>query len=350
MKRLNTAVIGLGASYWLHCMPIKELPDLYDFKYICDIDPDRIEKFRKEFSAKGAEDYNQILDDKSIDLVVVATPCKLHKKMTMGALAAGKHVLVEKPIAPSVQEADEMIDAAAKNRRLLTVYHERRLYPDCLFVEEIVKQGTLGKITSIRTADPVSPRSLENTKRWPRKGSGADFTDSFVASHLYDCTVHFSDALLKIVGKRVKRVYCRTGYYPGIVTPCDWEITIEFDGGPLTFLESRLAFFDTRPLHRWEIYGTTGTLVMDFTNEMGRTHVKYSKENGQVAEKTYEARDIADREPFRQYYRRLYRSIVNGEELLVKPEEARDAIKVLHLALESSATGRPVPWRKAIDG
>ena len=165
MKQLKVAVIGLGASYWLHCMPIKELPDLYDFKYICDIDPERIEKFQKDFPAKAVTDYGQILDDKSIDLVVVATPCKLHKQLTIDALAAGKHVLVEKPIAPTVPEAEEMIAAARKNKRLLTVYHERRLYPDYLFVEGIIKQGTLGKITSIRAADPVSPGSLENTNR-----------------------------------------------------------------------------------------------------------------------------------------------------------------------------------------
>ena len=90
--------------------------------------------------------------------------------------------------------------------------------------------------------------------------------------------------------------------------------------------------------------------VIGGTGHVGPAIVELLIEDGEVAEETYEARDVSDGEPFREYYRKLYDSIVNGKELLVKPEEGRDAIKVLYLALESSRTGRPIPWREITDG
>ena len=350
MKKLNAAVVGLGASYWLHCMPIKELPEMYDFKYICDIDPKKIKKFEEDFPVKGVTDFSEVLSDGTIDVVAVATPCRFHKELAVKALNAGKHVVVEKPIAASVEEAEEMITAAGENKRLLTVYHERRLYPDHIFVDETVESGKLGKIIAIRCAVPVAPATLERVERWPKEGSGVDCADAFVLSNAYDMLVHNVDAVLAVMNKPVKEVYCRAGKYPGHLIPVNWEIQINFEDGPLAMVESRLTCCDNSLFYKWEVYGTDGTLLMQYTNEMGKTIVSCKDKDGQVAAENYDARDCSDREPFREYYRRVYDSIVNGKDVFVKAEEGRDAIKVLWLAFESLRTGAVIPWKGQMRG
>ena len=96
--------------------------------------------------AKIVRSYDEILADHKIDLIIVNTPDHLHHKMTLQALEAGKHVVVEKPITLTVKEGVEMVQLAREKNRILTVFHNRRWDSDFLTVKNILEEHRLGQV------------------------------------------------------------------------------------------------------------------------------------------------------------------------------------------------------------
>src|SRR5690606_17558502 len=124
------------------------------FQVVAVSDPveERRNEAVQETGCTAYADPEQLINDDRIELVVVATPSHTHADLTVKALEAGKHVLVEKPMAVNVQEADRMIAAAKKNDRLLTVYQLRRLDPDYVRLKEIIDSGILGPLVLVKFA------------------------------------------------------------------------------------------------------------------------------------------------------------------------------------------------------
>ncbi|WP_026702997.1 Gfo/Idh/MocA family protein [Salibacterium aidingense] len=125
---INTAVIGTGAICPSHIKGYSQFSDLCKIVALCDIYP---EKARHEAEAHNLsvdvyDDYTKLLKRNDIDLVSVCTPPYTHKDITVDFLNAGKHVLVEKPMASSLQECDAMIEAAKKNNKILSVISQNR--------------------------------------------------------------------------------------------------------------------------------------------------------------------------------------------------------------------------------
>lgn len=96
------------------------------------------------------ERFESLLGDSEIDLIDICTPTQQHPEMAIAALAAGKHVLVEKPIALNLADADRMLEAAAKANRLLMVGHVLPFFPEFAYLAETVRSGRLGKLLAVQ--------------------------------------------------------------------------------------------------------------------------------------------------------------------------------------------------------
>jgi predicted dehydrogenase len=119
---------------------------------IADANQARCEELGQRFGVKSFCDHKDLLKMGEIDAVVVSGPNALHASQTIDALNAGKHVLCEKPMAISREEAKSMIAAAEKNKRYLMIGLNQRLMPPHVRAKEILKTGRLGNVLSFRTA------------------------------------------------------------------------------------------------------------------------------------------------------------------------------------------------------
>ena len=150
MEKLRVGIIGCGGiANGKHMPALRSQADKADMVAFCDIVVERAEKAAKDFGAPGAkvyENYRELLEDGSIDVVHVCTPNRSHCEITVAALEAGKHVMCEKPMATTAADAQKMLDAARKTGKKLTIGYQNRCRPDSLLMKKAVDAGALGDI------------------------------------------------------------------------------------------------------------------------------------------------------------------------------------------------------------
>jgi predicted dehydrogenase len=143
-----TTIGVIGCGYWgpnlLRNFAENERARL---RWMCDLDATRLEALGRRYpSAETTRDYKQMLADAELEAVVIATPVATHYNFAREALMAGKHVLIEKPFTASVREAEELIELAARERRILMVDHTFVYTGAVHKIKEIVESGELGEL------------------------------------------------------------------------------------------------------------------------------------------------------------------------------------------------------------
>ena len=149
-KKVSIAVIGCG--YWGPNL-IRNFNSLENAKtdYVCDIDENKTNQIKLKYpNVKVTKDYREILADPSIDAVAIALPVLKHYQVAKDALLAGKHVLIEKPIAANSAEAEELIQIAKEKNKLLMVDHTFEYLEAIKKTKEIIDSGELGEICYIK--------------------------------------------------------------------------------------------------------------------------------------------------------------------------------------------------------
>lgn len=143
---VNIAVTGLG--YWGPNL-VRNFGRVKggSLKYVCDLNTDNIEKVKPMCpEAKRVTEFEKILEDDMLDAVAIATSAPTHAKLAKEALSSGKHVYVEKPLALSIKEAEEVISIARQENLVLMVGHLLLYHPAVTRLREIVESGDLGEI------------------------------------------------------------------------------------------------------------------------------------------------------------------------------------------------------------
>ncbi len=189
---IRIGVIGTGAMGQNHVRIYSEM-DGVELVGISDIDKKRVEAMATQFKTKAFTDYKKMLAE-GLDAVSVVVPTKLHKQVVLDALDAEVHVLVEKPIADTTENADMMIAAAKKAGKILMVGHIERFNPAVIKLKEIIDSGALGKIVSISTkrVGPYNPRIRD-------------------VGVILDIGVHDIDVISYLYGKRINSVFAVAG-------------------------------------------------------------------------------------------------------------------------------------------
>jgi UDP-2-acetamido-3-amino-2,3-dideoxy-glucuronate N-acetyltransferase len=142
--------IGLvGAGYWGKNL-IRVFNELGSLKTVCDIDKKILAQRKKEYpDIKVTDNFNEILNDKEIKGVVIATPAISHYKFSKKALLSGKDVFVEKPLALKVKEAEELVKISKNKKLILMVGHLLLYHPAIIKIKELIKKGIFGDIRYI---------------------------------------------------------------------------------------------------------------------------------------------------------------------------------------------------------
>ena len=202
-KRVGLAVIGCGRVAYSHLPAIKELDDIAELVATVS----RTEEHAKEAAQKfGAKRYytslEEALQDSEIDAAVLCLPHYLHASISVKALEHGKHVLVEKPMANTAKEAEEMIKAAEKNEVILMSGQSRRFYNAVLESKDYLDKGKIGKLININ-ATLFGYVDKPPTPWWSSAEKAGGLIIPLFGSHTIDY-------ILWLFGKAPSRVYAET--------------------------------------------------------------------------------------------------------------------------------------------
>jgi predicted dehydrogenase len=326
---IRCAMQGYGGAFNMgrrHSEQINAVPGLAAVA-ACDIDEARANQALDDFPYfRTFTDPKKLAEDPDIDLVVNILPHNLHAPWAIEMLKAGKHVVLEKPFCLTLEEADEMIAAAADSKRMLTCYHNRRLDGDYLTLKGIVESGQIGEVFQV-----VCGRTNYNRPRdWWRSRKEVS------GGNLYDWGAHFTDWVLGLVKSPIKSV---EGFYVDkvwrhVTNEDHTQAIIRFANGAMADICLSSISAAGRP--RWRICGTKGAILDDGTVEKGCKVMLYR--DGQVIEQ----RMLWEPGAAELYYVNIADHLLAGDELMVKPEQARRVIGVIQCAEQSSQAGQAV--------
>jgi len=195
MKPLNWAIIGLGRFGKIHARVLQGLPEI-NLVAACGRDPQRLAQHAQEVGVESTTtDYHQLLARDDIDVVSITTHWQEHFEITLAALQQGKHVVLEKPMAATSDQCQQVLAAAASSPGQLLVGHICRFDPRLSLAREAIQAGRIGRIVSMHAKRnlPRAPGSLRLDKVSPLMGDG----------------IHDADLMMWMLGKSPDRVYAR---------------------------------------------------------------------------------------------------------------------------------------------
>ena len=283
--------------------------------------------------------------NRPIDLVVVATPNTSHHPIAKQCLLAGRHVVVDKPFTTTLAEAEDLVETAARQQRIVTVYQDRRYTGDFVTVLKVVTEGAVGRVVTFESHfDRFRPERKPNAWREEElPGSGVWFD---IGPHLFDQALllfGIPDAIGADI--RVEREVA--------VVDDAFDVTLHYANVRALLRSSMLA----RPVGpTWIVHGTNGTFIkygmdpQEGALKEGRTPAEpeWDAEPAELYGKLVTAEGTRAvptlRSSFAHYYENVRDAVLGKAQLAVTPEWSLDVMRGLLLALESSRQRRILEW------
>ena len=309
---LRVGVVGVGMMGQHHVRVYSELAreGKVELVGIADANFERARELAKKFNTVPYSDYRE-LAKAGLDAVSIAVPTSLHKKVALEFIEKGIHVLVEKPIADNIKNAQAIIEAAEREGITLMVGHIERFNPAVLKLKELISQGELGKLVTI-SAKRVGPMA-------------ARIRDVGI---IIDLGVHDIDIISYLFDEPVRTVYARA---KNVVHPAGVEdhalITLGFKDGSGIVETNWLTPHKTRTL---TVVGTGGIAYLDYIEQSLKLY---------NSEWIKEAK-ILRREPLRNELEHFVECIEKGKRPIVDGEAGIHALRVALLAQKSARTGQ----------
>lgn len=176
LKKIKTGIIGCGKGAHLHAQALKSLPES-DFTAVYSRNLTTAKAFGKEYNVPAFASIEEMAQVGGVEMVVVCTPHPAHADVTIRAAKAGMHVLVEKPLASSLQDCDAMIRTAKEKGVLLGTVCQRRFYPSAMRLREAIDAGKIGRpilgtVTMLGWRDEAYYRADPWRGSWEGEGGG----------------------------------------------------------------------------------------------------------------------------------------------------------------------------------
>jgi predicted dehydrogenase len=358
-KKLRLAIVGAGHRSWAHIEVLKAIPD-FEIVALADPTAENIDHAASLVGGKPAlySDYKKLLaEQKDLDGVIVITPNFLHAEVTVVALSHGVNVLSEKPMATSVEDANRMIAAAAKNGKILQIGQQNRYNPLYVKMVQLVREGRIGDVEfvngNIYRGDWYA-KSWRYTDPKTNVATNWRYLTHTAGSSLMEDGLHEIDVLHWMINAKVARVYASGGNnvlkqretidHAGIVI--DYENGVKFTFNFCLYGQSAGA-----PVARLMVLaGTQG--IMQTTSERNKVSIRkqgakeQSIDAGGSAPGAITARESGpdqDTGTYREYLA-FANSIRTGEKPLVSGDVGKDAIKISLLAEKSLRERRIMTW------
>ncbi|WP_209124679.1 Gfo/Idh/MocA family protein [Alkalihalobacillus sp. BA299] len=337
MSKVKVGIIGCGSIAKHRHMPEYANNKNAEIVAVCDIVEERAQQFAEKYNATAYTSYEDLLKSADVDAISVCTPNYLHAPVSIAALKAGKHVLCEKPMATSREDALAMIEAAKESNKKLMIAHNQRFVPSHQKARQLIKNGEVGKIYSFRTAFGHG-----GPEGWSADGKESWFfkkEEAFIGA-MGDLGVHKTDLLRYVLGEEFVEVgafietsakqntdvddtaVCVLKTEGGIIgtLAASWSYVSKEDNSTIIYGENAILRLEDDPVHSLIVQYKNGEVVK---YELGgiQTNESGGQTNTQVIDQFIEA-------------------IIEDKQPLVTGEEGLKSLQVVLSALESNETKR----------
>jgi scyllo-inositol 2-dehydrogenase (NADP+) len=329
---IGVGLLGYGSSFSMGKLHAAQMQEAGGFEIVaaCDIDPAREKAASEDFP--GIMTYpklDDMLQDDDVKMVVNITPHDVHAELVIAALRSGRHVVCEKPFCLSQKQADAMIAEARKNKRMLTVYQNRRWDHQFLTARRLVEDGAIGQVfeTQLDFANYGHPGTWWRSDKRISGGLG------------FDWGAHIVDWMLHIIPRRVVSV---SGYYQKrkwmMCTNEDHvRVIIRFeDGAVANYCNSQL--YGAKG-NGWTILGTEGGISFPTIFDKEAILTTYTQGVAQTAQVP------CDPDDWPAFYRNVSEHLHHDVPLAVRPESSARVIAIIETAEKSSKAKKELPFK-----
>ena len=333
-KDIRVGVVGYGGAFNMGRHHLSEMRDAgMTPAAVCELDTARLAVAREDF--EGIETYrsvSQMLKKSDVNLVTIITPHNTHAPIALKCLAAGRHVVTEKPFAITVAECDAMIAAARKRGLVLSTYHNRH-WDGCVLegVDQIVNRKVIGDVVSIE----IHAGSYSTPGAWWRSSK------SISGGLAYDWGVHFLEYALQIMNEDMLEVtgVSKTGVW---ASKTKWKADTNEDAvhalvrfANQKWLTLSMSGIECIPKSGFmEVRGTRGAYIMDHNT----FEIIQPKSNGRFVRTTGPNRAGV----WGEFYKNIADHMSRGKKLVITPEWARRPIQILDTANRSAKSGKAI--------
>ena len=255
INQLRYAVVGVGAGVFGMHRAALQLPSLHVVA-VADVNREGARQRGEELHCPFYDSHRQLLEEVKPDVVVIMTPHPYHAQIAIDSLQAGSHVLVEKPMAVQVSEADAMIEAAERAQRIVGVIFQHRFRPEIRAAHQLIQSGQIGQVQHVsmtavwtRTAHYYQSASWRGT--WNGEGGGV----------LMNQACHHLDLLCHLVGEPARTFAWTRRILHAIETEDTVQAVLEWPNGALGSLHISTAEADQAEYLK--IVGTHGQLELN---------------------------------------------------------------------------------------
>lgn len=334
---MNFAIIGCGHITMRHAESLQALPNA-ELVAVCDTDEERVNKFAHSYGARAYTDYHDMLACSDIDVVTICVPSGLHTAIGQDVARAGKHVLVEKPIALTLEDADALIDTCKLQGVQLGVVLQNRFNPPMVALKKALNEKKLGRLL-IGNA----------TVRWYRPQSyyevGWRGTWSMDGGILLNQAIHHIDALSWLIGD-VHSVYAYMDTLNhDIEVPDVCVATIRFKNGAVANIEASTLTYPHNLEGSVAVFGEKGSVKVGGT-ALNRT--EFWKVEGQLEEESqiltneYENTPESRGYSHQQQIAEMIQAVNENRQPSTSGEEARKSLELVLSIHESARLGQEI--------
>lgn len=358
VEKLRTALVGVGKVTDLHAAALVNLPES-EFTAVCSRSREKAENYASGYGVAAYDDVSEMVAREKIDVVIVLTPHPNHREPAVAALEAGAHVLVEKPLASSLEDCDAMIDSAKRCGKELGMICQRRWYLPAQRVKQAIDDGKIGRpvfgtvnMLGWRDEDYYNADPWRGT--WDAEGGGVlvnqaphqlDLLQWYMGeieecyglwsnlNHPYIEVEDTANAILKFRNGGVANIILSNSQKPGIYCKVHIHgengasVGVQTDGGAM-FVAGMSTILEPPVIDLWTVPGE---------EEMFPGWVKEESDffNGLPNQMEYfHERNIED----------FLRAVLEGRKPLITGEDGRVTVEIFTAVYRSTRDGMPVKW------
>ena len=258
MGDVGLGIVGLGTITKDVHLPSVEETNRVELRAVADITPARREALASALSCRIYASLGELLEHDGVDLVIVATPSSMHHEHVMEALSAGKHVMVEKPMAINLTQARQMAAEARRRGLILTVHHNRRFHGDFQMLRRLVSSGRAGRLISVEVRFHYA--------RWITEYAAQEYRPdwrlerAYGGGNLLDWGPHFLDQLVQLVGAAPRTLMASLISARWTSDVDDFlRVNLFWPDGTLGVIEA--SYVSPDPLPQWNVVGSDATIT-----------------------------------------------------------------------------------------
>ncbi len=334
IRRIRVGIIGTGAIAQTIHLPILSRMDDVEIAALADIDKPKLQTLAEKYKvAEYYHDHQKLLAMDGIDAVHICTPNSLHAPIALDALAAGKHVLVERPIARTTDEAEAMVAEAKKRKKILMVGMNNRFRPDAMILKNFVDGNELGNIFYTK-AGWLRRRGSWNETGWARKkhiaGGGV----------FIDLGIPMLDLSMWLMGKPkpVSVFSAMYNHFQKESVEDSSTAMIRFENNAVLSLEVSWTLLMENDFTYTNLFGTLGGALL---NPL-RIHKEMHGNLVNVTPTKIERPEYHSRKSYEYEIRHFYESIKHNRPVISSGEEAAEIMRISQAIYQSAKEKREI--------